>query len=143
MSNENNNEFTWPVRVYYEDTDAGGIVYHARYLHFLERARTEWLRDKGFNQSALKEKDCVFVVRDMQIKFVKPAMLDDELMISVSIDKIKPASMRMTQTITKKQTVLLKAEVTVACLKSTLLSPMAIPDFIVNTLQSPEGAVSK
>ena len=72
--------FTWPIRVYWEDTDAGGVVYHASYLRFLERARTEWLRARGIDQSRVRaEHGIVFVVRDLSIQFLQAAKLDDEL----------------------------------------------------------------
>lgn len=119
--------FNWPVRVYYEDTDAGGIVYHARYLHFLERARTEWLRQFGFNQHTLKEQNTVFVVRDMSLKFMQPAKLDDELTVTVEILNIKKASIQMQQSIYEGEHKKLLAQVTVACLDADLLKPKAMP----------------
>ena len=124
--------FTWPVRVYYEDTDAGGIVYHARYLHFLERARTEWLRNLGFDQSTLKqnEQNTVFVVRDMSLKFVQPARLDDELSVTVEIVNTKKASLQMQQVIYDGEHKKLLAQVTVACLDAQNLKPKALPDGI-------------
>lgn len=127
---DKSNLFEWPARVYFEDTDAGGIVYHARYLYFLERARTEWLRNLGFNQSELKTQDVVFVIRDMQIKWQSPAKLDDELLISVQVDKIKKASMIMTQTIMSGDVTNVSATVTIACLQGSTMKPMAIPQQI-------------
>ena len=123
--------FTLPVRVYFEDTDAGGIVYHARYLYFLERARTEWLRDLGFNQSELQKQNVVFVIRDMQIKWQVPARLDDELLVSVRVDRIKNASMVMSQTITSGNVTHVSATVTIACLQGSTMKPMAIPQDII------------
>lgn len=138
--------FTWPVRVYYEDTDAGGIVYHARYLHFLERARTEWLRSLGFDQSILKEKEqnTVFVVRDMSLKFIRPARLDDQLHVSVEILSMKKASMQMQQVIYDGEHKLLVAQVTVACLDAQRLKPKALPSVIGQAIQAElsEGATS-
>ncbi len=126
-----NSNFDWPVRVYYEDTDAGGIVYHARYLYFLERARTEWLRNLGFNQSELKQQDLVFVVRDMQIKWCQPAKLDDELIVKIQNVNIKKASMIMEQSITCGTQQKIKACVTIACLNSQTMKPVAIPEHII------------
>lgn len=123
--------FTLPLRVYFEDTDAGGIVYHARYLYFLERARTEWLRELGFNQSELQKQDVVFVIRDMQIKWQAPARLDDELLVSVRVDRIKNASMVMSQTITSGNVTHVSATVTIACLQGSTMKPMAIPQDII------------
>jgi acyl-CoA thioester hydrolase len=124
--------FQLPVRVYFEDTDAGGIVYHARYLYFLERARTEWLRNLGFNQSELQAQNTVFVIRDMQIKWQSPARLDDELLVSVRVDKIKKASMVMSQIIISGEIKNVSATVTIACLQSDTMKPMAIPREIVD-----------
>jgi len=128
-------QFNWPVRVYFEDTDAGGIVYHARYLQFLERARTEWLRELGFNQSELKQQGVVFVVRDMQINWLSPALLDDALQVSVKIEKVKKASFIMTQQILLGDEKKLKASVTIACLNSQTLKPLAIPLSIIAAIK--------
>jgi acyl-CoA thioester hydrolase len=124
-------DFSWPVRVYFEDTDAGGIVYHAQYLHFLERARTEWLRNLGFNQSELKLQGILFVVRDMAIKWINPARLDDELIIKVSIEQINKASLIMKQVIMCGNIKKLTARVTIACLDGVNMKPTAIPKNIV------------
>ena len=87
------NDFIWPLRVYYEDSDAGGVVYYANYLKFMERARTEWLREKGFNQIALKQQhNSIIVVRKISIDYLKPAFFDDLLTITVHISKIGKAS---------------------------------------------------
>lgn len=92
--------FVWPERVYYENTDAGGVVYHAQYLHFYERARTEWLRHLGFSQQALRaEQGVLIVVRHMDIAFIKPALLDDEITIHTELVALKRASMTLQQTI--------------------------------------------
>ncbi|MFT5593502.1 MAG: acyl-CoA thioester hydrolase [Oceanicoccus sp.] len=127
-------EFNWPVRVYFEDTDAGGIVYHARYLYFLERARTEWLRELGFNQSILKQQNVLFVVRDMAIKWQKPALLDDALNISVKVVQVKKASLKMQQSITTQSEQKLQADVTIACINATNKKPMAIPQAILDLI---------
>lgn len=136
--------FSWPVRVYFEDTDAGGIVYHARYLQFLERARTEWLRGLGFNQSELKRQGVVFVVRDMQINWLSPALLDDALQVNVQIQKAKKASFIMTQQILLGDEQKLKASVTIACLNSQTLKPLAIPLNIIAAMniEDSEGVKS-
>ena len=126
--------FQWPVRVYFEDTDAGGIVYHARYLYFLERARTEWLRELGFNQSELQRQGVVFVVRDMNIKWLKPALLDEKLDVTVEIEKLKKASLVMNQSIDCANHKKLKASVTIACLNSQTLKPIAIPADMVSVM---------
>mgnify|MGYP000070743878 FL=1 len=130
----NVSEFNWPVRVYFEDTDAGGIVYHARYLYFLERARTEWLRELGFNQSLLKQQNVLFVVRDMNIKWQKPAELDDALTVSVNIIAVKKASLKMQQIIQTENEQKLHADVTIACIDATNKKPMAIPQAILSLI---------
>lgn len=127
-------QFEWPVRVYYEDTDAGGIVYHARYLYFLERARTEWLREAGFNQSELKQQNAIFVVRDMQIKWQKPATLDELLTVTTEVTQIKKASMVMAQTIACGNEQKIQASVTVACVHGETKKPMAMPNEIIKVI---------
>ncbi len=134
-----NPSFSWPVRVYYEDTDAGGIVYHARYLYFLERARTEWLRKIGFNQSELKEQGLVFVVRDMQIKWCSSAQLDQKLDVSIDNINFKKASMSMEQRITCGSIEKVKASVTIACLNSQDMKPIAIPEMILSAMSLVDG----
>jgi len=136
---QESNQFEWPIRVYYEDTDAGGIVYHARYLYFLERARTEWLRDAGFNQSVLKQQKLIFVVRDMQIKWQQPAVLDELLTVTAEVVQIKKASMIMTQTITCGDEKKVQAQVTIACVHSDTKKPMAMPDEILQAIAASNG----
>ena len=114
-----NTAFHWPARVYWEDTDAGGVVYHANYVKFLERARTEWLRAKGYEQSALQQsKQVVFAVYSMQLQFLKPARLDDSLRISVFLTATRRASFSVTQSIVEFRSglELCKADVEIACL---------------------------
>jgi acyl-CoA thioester hydrolase len=92
--------FLWPLRVYYEDTDAGGVVYHSQYLNFLERARTEWLRHLGFSQQLLRqEQDVVFAVYKFAATFQWPARLDDLLSVSVRLSELRPASLTFIQRI--------------------------------------------
>jgi len=95
--------FTWPIRVYWEDTDAGGVVYHASYLRFLERARTEWLRAQGVEQQRVRNDDgVVFVVRNLEIEFLLPARLDDELDVTVESGEWRSASMTFVQRIVRR-----------------------------------------
>jgi acyl-CoA thioester hydrolase len=122
--------FSWPVRVYYEDTDAGGVVYHARYLHFLERARTEWLRSIGIDQSRLKrEHGLVFVVSRVSLSFRRPARLDDELSASCVLTQRRGASLRFAQTLRKVSSgeLLVEAEVLAACVEAESFRPSALP----------------
>ena len=121
--------FTWPVRVYWEDTDAGGVVYHASYLRFLERARTEWLRALGVDQGALKESSgLAFLVREMQLDFLRAALLDDELQVTVAVQERRAASILFAQTIHRADgTPLLRAQVRVACVDVQRMQPVRIP----------------
>ena len=120
--------FSWPTRVYWEDTDAGGVVYHAQYLAFLERARTEWLRAHGKGQEALRiDHDLVFAVRAMRIEFLQPARLDDALLVSVALRQCRRASLVLAQSIRRDGTLLLEADVRVAALNASDFRPRAIP----------------
>jgi len=123
--------FSFGIRVYWEDTDAGGVVYHASYVRFLERARTEWLRALGFGQQALREsEDLVLVVRDMNIGFEKPARLDDELRVSVVLAERRRASLLIGQVITRGDQALVRANVRVACLVASSFRPRPLPEWL-------------
>ena len=114
-------------RVYYEDTDAGGVVYYANYLKFAERARTEYLRDSGVSQSALAEKqNLFFVVRYAELDLERPARLDDELTISTIIEQKRGASVVMLQHISKGETLLARVKVLIACVTGEF-KPARIP----------------
>ncbi|ATG18188.1 TPA: tol-pal system-associated acyl-CoA thioesterase [Providencia alcalifaciens] len=124
--------FRWPVRVYYEDTDAGGVVYHARYLAFFERARTEMLRNKGINQQSLLAENLGFVVRNMTIDFVKGARLDDLLEVETEIVEIKRASLLFQQRLVDSQgNLLCGATALIACVDTSKMKPKALPKSIV------------
>jgi len=125
--------FSWKVRVYWEDTDAGGVVYHAGYLRFMERARTEWMRALGVDQMAYKQATgLAFMVRDMQIDFLKPALLDDELVVTVDVKERRAASILFTQTITKTDgSCLIRAGVRVACVDLARMRPAPIPSDLI------------
>lgn len=129
--------FNWPVRVYYEDTDAGGVVYHASYLRFFERARTEWLRAQGFNQSLLHAQNIVFVVSELSIKYVRPARLDAELDVQLNIQAVKKASLQFQQLIyDNQQNLIAQAQVRVACLRADTLKPSAMPPVILESISA-------
>lgn len=122
--------FSLPIRVYWEDTDAGGVVYHANYVCFLERARTEWLRTLGISQQELRDReDMVFVVRDMQLDFHAPARLDDVLDVQSRLDHLGRASLVFAQRIVRASDrhVLLEARVRVACLAASRFRPRGLP----------------
>ncbi len=131
--------FRITTRVYWEDTDAGGVVYHAQYLAFLERARTEWLRERGKGQELLRrEHDLVFAVRAVQIDFRKPARLDDALDVSVALRQCRRASLVIAQAIRRDGRVLVDAEVRVAALSASDFRPRAIPESLYEELKSLE-----
>ncbi|MGN6512483.1 MAG: tol-pal system-associated acyl-CoA thioesterase [Lysobacteraceae bacterium] len=124
-----NRPFIHPVRVYWEDTDAGGVVYHAQYIAFLERARSEWLRQLGKAQEQLRlEHDLVFAVRAMRVDFRAPARLDDMLDVSAGLRECRRASLVFVQAIRRGGDLLLDAEVRVAALGATSFRPRPIPD---------------
>jgi acyl-CoA thioester hydrolase len=128
--------FSWPTRVYWEDTDAGGVVYHAQYLAFLERARTEWLRALGHGQERMREAhDLVFAVRAMRIDFRKPARLDDALEVSVALRQCRHASLALAQAIHRDGELLLDAEVRVAALSARGFRPRAIPPELLDIMK--------
>lgn len=132
--------FSWPTRVYWEDTDAGGVVYHARYVAFLERARTEWLRAEGWGQEHLRrEYGLVFAVRAMSLDFRQPARLDDVLRVDVRLRECRRASLVVVQAIDRDGRRLLDAEVRLAALEASTFRPMAIPDDLLSLLRSQES----
>ena len=129
--------FSHPIRVYWEDTDAGGVVYHAQYLAFLERARTEWLRARGKGQELLRaEHDLVFAVRAMRIDFRNPARLDDALRVTVALRECRRASLVLAQSVRRGDDLLLDAEVRVAALSAATFRPKAIPQSLYDELDS-------
>lgn len=122
--------FSWPIRVYWEDTDGGGVVYHASYLRFLERARSEWLRSLGIGQQALREtQDLMFAVRSVSMEFLAPARLDDELEATVELTEARRASLLFRQTLRRNSDAVLvvEADVRAACLKASTFRPCGIP----------------
>ncbi|HDR1000441.1 TPA: tol-pal system-associated acyl-CoA thioesterase [Pasteurella multocida] len=122
------NVFNFPIRVYYEDTDAGGVVYHARYLHFFERARTEYLHCAGFSQhTLLNEQQLAFVVKTMNIDYRYPAKLDNLLIVETLVTELKGASIFFTQRLKKEEQILCEATVKVACVDLGKMKPIAIP----------------
>lgn len=125
-------DFAWPVRVYYEDTDTGGVVFYANYLKFFERARTEWLRASGFSQQALVERSgLIFVVRNTTVDYYSPARLDDELKLTVVVEEFRKASLAFVQEAWRiegaEQTLVARGRITIACVNITNFRPQAIP----------------
>lgn len=127
-------EFDWPIRVYYEDTDAGGVVYHARYLAFYERARTEMLRQFNISQQTLlDEQNVAFVVKKMSISYIYPARLDDLLIVNSLIDNVRRASLIFKQKIIDKNGRLYSdAEVLIACVDLNKKKPCAFPELFIS-----------
>ena len=129
--------FSWPARVYWEDTDAGGVVYHARYLAFMERARSEWMRALGWDQGVLRDRDDqVFVVRAMDIDFRAPARLDDQLQVSVRLLECRGASFSVGQRIERDGSLLVESRVRIAALRASDFRPRPIPDALLTELKS-------
>ena len=123
--------FSFPIRVYWEDTDAGGVVYHGSYVRFLERARTEWLRAGGVGQQDLRAaEDVVLAIRDMTLDFRSPARLDDELQVSVVMTERRAASLVVAQEISRGDRVLVAAVVRVACLTASTFRPRPLPEWL-------------
>jgi acyl-CoA thioester hydrolase len=128
MANDMPAVFTWTVRVYYEDTDAGGIVYYANYLKFFERARTEWLRNIDLHQQSLTETHgAMFVVKRAAVDYHAPAKLDDEITLTLSIEKLGRASVEFVQHAHRGTTLLASGRVQVACVDRAGVRPRAMP----------------
>lgn len=126
--------FLWPIRVYYEDTDSGGVVYYANYLKFMERARTEMLRARGFEQDQLRqERDLLFVVRKMQLELKQPARFNDELIVQTDITTMSGASICFQQTIVNKHgqgNPVAIATIDIACISASNWKPVRLPEDI-------------
>lgn len=128
--------FSFPIRIYYEDTDAGGIVYYANYLKYAERARTEFLRHLGINQQEmLKNQECGFVVRNCNIGYKSPARLDDALNITCKVTELKGASLKMEQKLYRENTIICEIEITLVFLSLATMRPSKIPAEISSLLQ--------
>ena len=138
MSELKQEPFVWQLRVYFEDTDAGGVVYHSRYLNFFERARTEMLRDIGISQTELREKhNLIWVVLDIRVKFKKAARLDDELLVSAELLWVKGVRQGFRQKMTRISdgATVAEAELSAAMLHADSLRPARMPAWIKAELQ--------
>jgi acyl-CoA thioester hydrolase len=136
-----NSTFSIPVRVYYEDTDSGGVVYHSNYLNFMERARTEWLRALGFEQDELlREHGVLFAVSTVNLAFHKPARFNELLAVTVALDRRGAASLSLRQQVRRGDTVLASAEVRVACIDAQRFVPVAIPAAVTDAVLALDGA---
>jgi acyl-CoA thioester hydrolase len=129
--------FSFPLRVYYENTDAGGVVYHAEYLKFLERARTEWLRHLGFTHQLLEKKFGVaLILSQVAVDFVKPAKLDDAIAVGVEIESLGRVRVIFHQEIRREEEVLVRARITVACVSCGTMKPSEIPQEVRKKLEA-------
>ena len=127
--------FNWSVRVYFEDTDSGGIVYYASYLKFMERARTEWLRGRGSDVEGLARKDRVlFAVRSLELDYRQPARLSDSLWVSVVLERARRASLELWQEVMREDQSLCAGHLRLACLDADTLRPRKIPNTILAEL---------
>ena len=123
--------FPWPVRVYFQDTDAGGVVYHASYVNFMERARTEWLRTFGYsNAGMMKELGVMFVVRSLKLDYIKPALLDDMLTVTAQIKELGRSRLHMLQTVSRGDELLTEGEVNLVCVTADTFKPVSVPDML-------------
>ena len=129
--------FTWPIRVYWEDTDAGGIVFYANYLKFFERARTEWLRSLGVNQGGLKESGGgMFVVSETSVRYLQPSRLDDELLVTAQLEAGGRASLIIAQKASRGGTVLCEGTIRIGWVDAATLRPARIPGAILEVLNT-------
>ncbi|NDU86100.1 MAG: tol-pal system-associated acyl-CoA thioesterase [Ferrovum sp.] len=123
------------LRIYHEDTDAGGVVYHANYLRYMERARTEWLQSTGFNHDRVaQELGVLFVVRQVDMKYLRPARLGDDLVARAELVGVRHGLMRFDQRVSCKEHVLVRAQVTVACVRLSDFTVAAIPATLLSVL---------
>ena len=131
-------EYSLPVRVYIEDTDAGGIVYYVNYLKFMERARTEWMRAAGYGKTAIFSHDRMFVVTETAVKYLKPATLDDELVVTAAVSSVRGVGITFEQSVRRGADILCQGTVQVACVDRQSLKPRRIPADMRAQLQNGE-----
>jgi acyl-CoA thioester hydrolase len=123
--------FSLPTRVYYQDTDAGGVVYHANYVNFMERARTEWLRTFGYSNAGLmKELGVMFVVRKLELNYLRPALLDDMLSVTALLKEVGRSRITLEQTVLRGEEVLAEGEVHLVCVGAESFKPVSVPEVL-------------
>ncbi len=132
-------EFSLDLRVYIEDTDAGGIVYYVNYLKFMERARTELMRGLGFGKQYIFNHDLMFVVRDVSVQYLLPATLDDELVATAVIRQLRGASMVLHQRVLREDELLARGDVTIACVDRAGVKPRRMPADMMERLRAAQG----
>ena len=129
--------FSLPVRVYYQDTDAGGVVYHGAYLDYFERARTEWLRRLGFDIAHMAQRDhTLFIVRELRAIYARPALLDDLVNVTVGVEHLGRAQFTLGQQVLRGNETLVQASVNLACVTSDGFKPLRVPDSLRETLEA-------
>jgi acyl-CoA thioester hydrolase len=136
MTNAADDVFRWPVRVYYEDTDAGGVVYHARYLNFCERARTEWLRARGWEQDVLRDDwNLLFVVSRVSLEYRRPARFNDALDVTCEVERLRAASIDFVQRVehSADSRVFCEVAARAVCIDSVRMRPKPIPEAILES----------
>ena len=129
-------EFSIPLRVYIEDTDAGGIVYYVNFLKYMERARTEHMRSLGFGKDFIFNSNLMFVVQEVTVKYLQPARLDDQLLATVAPLKLGAAHMLLRQQVLREETLLAEGEVKIVCVDKNTLNPKRIPAPMLEKLRS-------
>ena len=138
--------FALPLRVYWEDTDAGGIVFYANYLKYMERARTEWLRTMGIEQRRLRdESGGIFVVSETQLKYHRPGQLDDQLLVTADLRRLGASSLTIAQRVlcsTSGDALLCEGTVRIGWVDATTLRPARMPDHILGTLEQHRGSTT-
>ncbi|MBI4938683.1 MAG: tol-pal system-associated acyl-CoA thioesterase [Nitrosomonadales bacterium] len=124
--------YNLPIRVYFQDTDAGGVVYHASYVNFMERARTEWLRERcGYSNAGLmKEFGVVFVVRSLKLEYLKPALLDDLLNVTAQVKETGRSRVLLKQDVLRGEEKLVEAEVHLVCVAVDSFKPVSVPEVL-------------
>jgi len=137
MSEAGRRPFAWPVRVYFHDTDAGGIVFHGNYLHFMEAARTEYLQSLGYNVAELQHADdgVLFVVYGLELQYRKPARLHDSLQITVEVKRVGGARLIFEQRVVRDGETLVTAQVSIATVSPRTMKPVPVPDRLRNQVQ--------
>lgn len=123
--------FALPIRVYFQDTDAGGVMYHANYVNFMERARTEWLRSYGYSNAGLMtELGVMFVVRSLKLDYLKPAKLDELLTVTAQVKEIGRSRLNLVQTVLRDGVLLTEGEVHLVCVAADSFKPVSVPDVL-------------
>lgn len=129
-------DFHLPVRVYIEDTDAGGIVYYVNYLKYMERARTEWMRSFGVAKPAVLDEGKLFVVHSANVQYLRPAVLDDQLTVTARVGKLARSYLVFEQMVQRQGEILCRGEIKVACVEQNSMKPVAIPPVIRDAIST-------